>query len=177
MLTLLLALALQPADLPAPPRTVNGQIIGTAEEFRTMGPARVCLLETSVDLLEGEAAYLDYLGIHAGAIRVVGPRGTFLVREGDAWAEPRGGHLGEDWRGRTIARHRQNGRPRYLIYAASDYGRDGESPRTWVEGDALGRSRDRTILDRINVHPGKPAGCQRRFGYGWDSISAAGEDE
>jgi hypothetical protein len=172
LLALLLSIALQTAEPPAAPRTVNGQIIGTAEEFRTPGPARVCLGETSVDLLPAETAYLDYLGIHNGSIRVVGPNGAFIVREGDAWREPRGGRLEEDRRGRTIARYRRDGRPRYLLYAPSDRAPTGRSPRTWVEGDALGRSRDRAILDRVNIHPAGPTGCQKRFGYGWDGYFA-----
>ena len=169
-----LAIALQEVE---PPRGINNSVLGTAEEFRVPGPARVCLISTSIDLLPGENAYLDYLGIHNGSIRVVGPNGTFLVREGEGLLEPRGGRLEQDRRGRTITRFRRDGRPRYLLYARSDSSRGRGSPRTWVEGDALGRSRDRAILDRVNIPPGGPTGCRRRFSYGWDVIVDAAEEE
>ena len=175
MLSSLVGLALALQEVP-PPRGVNSIVLGTAEEFRVPGPARVCLMGTSIDLLPGENAYLDYLGIHHGSIRVVSPRGTFIVREGDSWLEPRGGRLEQDRRGRTVARFRRDGRPRYLLYAPSSY-RPGETPRTWVEGDALGRSRDRAILDRINIASEGPAGCRRRFVYGWETIFGPVEEE
>ncbi len=158
-----LALALQAVE---PPRGVNNEVLGTAEEFRVPGPARVCLISTTIDLLAGENAYLDYLGIHNGSIRVVGPRGSFIVREGDAWREPPGGRLEQDRRGRTITRYRQDGRPRYLLYSRSDASRRRGSPRTWVEGDALDRSHDRLILDRVNIPSAGPTECRRRFSYG-----------
>ena len=160
-----LALALQTVE---PPRGVNDEVLGTAEEFRVAGPARVCLISTSIDLLPGENAYLAYLGIHHGSIRVVGPNGTFTVMEGEAFLEPRGSRLERDRRGRTISRYRRDGRPRYLLYARSDSSRGRGSPRTWVEGDALGRSHDRAILDRVNIQSAGPTGCRRRFRYGWD---------
>ena len=168
---MLLALAVLAAaqDVP-PPRTVNGEILGTAEEFRVSGPARVCLMGTAIDLLPGENAYLDYLGIHWGAIRVIGPHGEFRVREG-ATIEPRGGQLSEDWRGRTIARFRDHGRrPKYLLFATAADEPWYEYPQTWIEGDALGRSRDRAILRRVRTDEEAMAGCQRRFVYGRDMI-------
>jgi len=163
-----LALAVQEVE---PPRGVNDSVLGTAEEFRVPGPARVCLISTSIDLLPGENAYLEYLGIHNGSIRVVGPHGSFTVMEGEAWREPRGGRLEQDRRGRTITRYRRDGRPRYLLYARSASSRGRGSPRKWVEGDAFDRSRDRAILDRVNIASAGPAGCRRRFTYGWDTIT------
>lgn len=169
-----LALALQVVE---PPRGVNDEVLGTAEEFRVAGPARVCLISTSIDLLPGENAYLAYLGIHNGSIRVVGPHGTFLVTEGEAFREPRGGRLEQDRRGRTLTRFRRDGRPRYLLYARPASSRGRGSPRTWVEGDALGRSRDRLVLDRVNVAFDGPSGCQRRFSYGWDADLGPAQEE
>ena len=77
MLASLAGLALAVQEI-APPRGVNDSVLGTAEEFRVPGPARVCLISTTIDLLPGENAYLDYLGIHNGSIRVVGPQGSFF---------------------------------------------------------------------------------------------------
>ena len=177
LVTALLTLVTQPADAQEPPRGVNDSILGTAEEFAVSGPSRVCLMHTSVDVRPGETAYLDYLGIHHGGFRVTGPRGTFHVLEGDAWTEPRGGQLVPDLRGRRVERHRREGRVRYLIYGASDYDPNQESPQVWVEGDALGRSRDLAILARINVRQDDLASCRRRFVYGWETILGPLEDE
>lgn len=153
-----------------PPRTVNEGILGTAEEFAVAGPARVCLIHTSVDLESGETAYLDYLGIHHGAFRVTGPQGTFRVREGDAWADPGGGRLVPDLRGRAVERQRQEGRLRYLIFGRPYWDPDDEDPLVWVDGDALGRSRDFEILARIDIDQRDPDSCTRQFVYGWDFI-------
>ena len=160
----------------APPTTVNGVILGTPEEFSVAGPARVCLADTSVDILSDETAYVDYLGIHWGSIRVVGPHGTFLVRQGPL-AEPRRARLEEDFRGRTIASYRDEGRPVYLIYSPSPWPAGDDLPRVRVDGDALGHSRDRAILDRIRINPSEPENCARRFDYGWDMILEPAEEE
>jgi hypothetical protein len=164
----LLALAAQSPAAPEPPRGVNDEILGTAEEYAVAGPARVCLMQTSVEVETGETAYLDYLGIHFGAIRITGLRGTFHVRVSGIWTEPRGGQVAPDLRGRTVRRYRQEGRPKYLIYSASEDQPNEESPLVWVEGDALGRSRDLAILARIDARQGDLASCRRRFVYGLD---------
>ena len=165
-----LALAAQSPAAPEPPRGVNSSILGTAEEFAVTGPARVCLYHTSVDVRAGETAYLDYLGIHYGAFRVTGPRGTFVVREGDSWVDPDGGQLVPDLRGRAVERFRLEGRPRYLIYRRSEFDPNDDHPSVWVEGDALGRSRDLNILARVDVDQDDPRSCRRRFNYGWGMI-------
>ena len=67
-----------------PPRGVNESILGTAEEFKIKGPARVCFNEGAIDLRAGETSYLDYMGIHSTAIRIHGPNGDFTVSESDA---------------------------------------------------------------------------------------------
>ena len=175
-LAALLALASQPPATPEPPRGTGDSILGTAEEFSVDGPARVCLIHTSVDLRPGERAYLDYLGIHWGAFRVTGPNGTFHVREGNNWAEPKGGRLVDDLRGRAVERHRREGM-RYLIYGPSRYWPDEERPLVWVEGDALGRSRDLNILARINERQNDPETCGRRYVYGWGVILGEPEGE
>lgn len=162
---LLLLAAAQP---PEPPRTVNGEIIGKAEDYMIVGPGRVCLGSTIVDLEAGETAWLDYLGIHWRGIRVSGAKGSFQVKMGGAWAEPRGeSRFYEDWQGRTIYRGRRDGRPRYLIYGSLDPS-EKEWPLVWVEGDALGRSRDGSILNRITISRGEPSGCRRQFDPEWD---------
>ena len=159
-----LALLLAAQEVP-PPTGVNGAVLGTAEQFRTAGPARVCLADTSIDLLPGENAYLDYLGIHHGAIRVVGPRGQYVVWDGEAWADPRHGETVWDRQGRSLLRLYRQGRPYYLIY-----GPTAVRPRVRVEGDALGRSSDAAILRRIQLNQADLSSCRRRFEYGWGPV-------
>jgi hypothetical protein len=164
---LLLIAALQ---TPEPPRTVNDEILGTAEEFATRGPARVCLMSTSIDLLAAETAYLEYMGIHSVGVRIVGPGGTFRVRVG-AWAKPRSSfRTVRRSRNMKIQRHRVEGRSRYLFYARSEDDEGGMHRVAWVEGDAFdGSLRDRRIYERINVNLADINTCQRRFVYGWEA--------
>jgi hypothetical protein len=165
LLTAFLALA----QAPEPPRTVNDGILGRAEDFLVRGPARICLGTTSLDLEVGETSYLDYLGIHWGSIRIVGRNGTFLIKEGDAWASPKGGRAFGGTRGEMILQVGGPSNPKYLIYARTSYSNE-EQPRVWVEGSALGRGRDRQILSRIRVSAEPPKECDRQFDYGWDFL-------
>lgn len=132
------------------------------------GPGRICLPRTSIDLRADETASLYYSGIHFAIIRVSGSSGPYLVAEGN-WAEGRNIRLEEDWRGRTIGRSGPHNRPTYLLYA-SRWDGDGEEPAVKISGDALGRSHDNSILNRILVHRDDPGGCRRRFNYGWNVI-------
>lgn len=175
LLALLTSLALQQVE---PPRTVNDAVIGTAEQFRTPGPSRICLLRTVIDVRRGETAYLDYLGIHWGAVRILGPRGTLIVKEGDSWAEPRSARYSVDSLERRIARVREQGAVRYLIYGRSEFARGGERPVVWVEGDALaGRDWDYQTLERIDLNLRTRSQCERRFLYGWEALLGPGVGE
>lgn len=165
MLPILLLLAAQQIE---PPTTVNGEILGTAEEFATRGPGRVCIGSVSFDLVRGETAYLNYVGIHWGGLRISTPNGNFDMNVSGSWADP-----GEpnrwvpDWRGRTIGRYRQEGRLTYVIFEpVKELGE--ERPWVRVKGDALGKSHDMDILNRILVNRGKIDGCRRHFEYGWE---------
>src|SRR5688572_10664343 len=101
----------------------------------TPGPGRLCIGSTSTDIEQGETAYLDYVGIHWGGIKVIGSRGTFFVRTG-AWANPKGRtYWTTDRRGHTIARGMSDGRLRYLIYAPGRRS-SREGPCVRVTGDA-----------------------------------------
>jgi hypothetical protein len=165
---LLLFLAAQAVE---PPRTVNDEVFGKAEDFMTRGPARVCIRDTSVDIEAGETAYLDYVGIHWGSVRVAGPRGTFVVADHESLLRPGRRTVWEtDRRGRTMARRHDDGALTYLIFATNS--RADAKPRVRVTGDALGRStaRDEAILERILANDRPPTGCARRFDYGWDLL-------
>jgi hypothetical protein len=151
-----------------PPHGVNGAVIGTAAENMTTGPARICFIMTGFDLRADERSYLDYLGIHWGAIRVVGPRGEILVREGNAWAEPRErGRAVVDPAGRRIVRYRDGNRFRYLIYGRVDGGSDSDRPLVFVEGEGLsGTETDLMIVDRVVRLPESEPHCNHRYVYG-----------
>ena len=132
------------------------------------GPARVCFISSGFDLLANERSYLDYLGIHWAAIRIIGPRGELLIKEGNMWAEPRRrGSAVSDAAGRRIIRYLSIGRVRYLVYGQVDGEPGQDRPLIWVEGSALtGTAADRAILDRIVQLPEREAHCVRRYVYG-----------
>ncbi|TFI57800.1 hypothetical protein E2493_13320 [Sphingomonas parva] len=167
LLHLLPLLLLQAAD---PPRTVNDGVLGTTEEFATKGPARVCVGNTMVEVLPGETAYLDYLGIHWGAVRIVGPHGKFVVKEGDSWAPLKRPDLFQDESGRTFARTRRDGEPAYLLFAATEFSDGEEVPRVWISGEALKKGRASSILERVRTRQKEATGCDRAFNYGWDML-------
>jgi hypothetical protein len=157
------------AQQPIPPtRGPNGAVLGTAEAGRTAGPGWVCFIDNGVALAAGETAYIDYMGLHAAAWRLVGPRGHVLVREGNSWAEPaEPGRAVPDARGRKIVRYGASGDIRYLIYGIVETAGPGQRPSIWVEGPALtGDGADRSILDRIEPRR-RPAPCRRRILYGF----------
>lgn len=170
LVLLLAGLAFAPAaaqEQVPPPRGVNGAVLGTAEANRMPGPTRVCFIDTGLLVQTGETAWLDYLGIHAAAIRVTGRNGQYLVREGNHWAEPpEQGRNVPDRRGRRIVRYGTAGGFRYLIYGPVTSAGPGDRPSVWVEGAALtGTARDHRILDRIAPIAGNDR-CRRRFVYG-----------
>ncbi|HYI49296.1 MAG TPA: hypothetical protein VEX35_12615 [Allosphingosinicella sp.] len=163
-------LAALPADAqPVPPtRGPNNSVLGSAEQNRTPGPGWVCFIDNGVALAAGETAYIDYMGLHVAAWRVIGPRGQILIKEGNSWAEPaEPGQAVEDARGRRIRRYGTPGTFRYLIYGIAETAGPEERPSVWVEGPALtGDATDRAILDRIEPRP-RPAPCRRRILYGF----------
>ena len=73
-LFLLAAATAAASDVP-PPRTVNGEVLGSAEDFATSGPARICFASLAIDLEQNERAYLEYSGIHSSQMRITEPMG------------------------------------------------------------------------------------------------------
>ena len=138
----------------------------------TQGPARVCIRQTSVEVDRGETAYLAYLGIHHGSIRVDGPRGSFELTDGEAWAVRRNrAELVPDRQGRAVERHYSRRKLAYWIYAPGALP-GVNAPRIMLEGKAIGRSaaRDAAILNRIVINRDEPTGCRRHFDYGWEIV-------
>ena len=145
----------------------NNSVLGSAERSRTAGPGWVCFVDNGVALAAGETAYIDYLGFHWAAWRLVGPRGHILIKEGNSWRDPvEPGHAVPDARGRRILRFGAAGEFRYLIYGVAEDAGPEERPSVWVEGPALtGTAADRAILDRIEPRR-RPARCRQRIVYG-----------
>jgi hypothetical protein len=165
---LLVAAALQ---VPIP-MTVNDLVLGRAEDFSLQGPGRVCLNLTAFDLAPGETAYVDYLGIHYGRLRIIGRHGNLDLAEGESYAEPRMRnqillHSAQ----RMIVRYGRGARRRYLLFAPTDWSEREDEPILWIHGSALnGTTRDLGMLGRIRVLREDFSRCTRRFEYGWNFL-------
>lgn len=157
------AVSAQPTRLP------NADTISAAAS-RTDGPGWVCLVDNGFLLTASETAWVDYMGLHGAAWRVRSSRGRFIVKEGNAWAEPNEpGHPVADALGRRILRYGAPGAIRYLIYGVVEDAGPEPHPSVWVEGPALtGTEADRAILDRIAPRA-RPASCRYRILYGFFS--------
>lgn len=155
----------------AKPITVNGEELGAVEAFRNQGPGRVCLENAAFDMVKGEAAALQYAGIHSASIIVTGPEGNLLVRHGDSWAKP--GKLTTVWQdgAQSIRRGGRGSRTEYLYFAPTEYS-DGEAQLVLrVSGKVLkGNNSDLPRLHRLTLHSNAPDGCLRRYTYGWDML-------
>ncbi|HEX6376169.1 MAG TPA: hypothetical protein VFZ91_10660 [Allosphingosinicella sp.] len=159
----LLLLAAEPVPVP---KGVNDSVLGTAEEFKVTGPARVCFMYSGFDLETGETSYLSYSGIHSAQLTIVGPRGSFELTESEIFARPK--RPGRTMTGlkTKVVRHRAKGRLRYDVYSSSDGG-GASRPLLRLEGGALtGKAADRDILDRIALNP-QTGSCREAFAYGW----------
>lgn len=154
------------------PTTVNGDSLGKAEDFRTSGPARVCIENAAIDLVAGENAYLEYAGIHSGRLRVISDDSQFDISHGEVWAKPKGRQtavVNSGWLHVTRRGHKRT--TEYLFYAPNDYS-DGKYVLTLrVSGpQMLGTNADLQILSRINLYSDQPDNCVRSYHYGWDML-------
>ena len=154
-----------------PPRTVNGQILGSVEDFADHGPARICLESVAIDLSAEETATLQYAGIHSATLRVTTGARYYELTHGDTWANRKRGRSVLERPGFSILRARGSAKARYVLWAATEYS-DGERiPVVWIGGTALrGDVQDLPILSRIGYQTTTPADCSRRYGYGWDML-------
>jgi len=156
------------AQEPIPPTRMPNGATTPAEGSRTEGPGWVCLIDNGVSLAAGETAWIDYVGLHWAAWRVIGPNGRTVVREGNSWAVPDApGQAVPDRRGRRIVRYGAPGAIRYLIYGVVEAAGPEPRPSVWVEGPALtGTAADHAFLDRIEPRP-RSVPCKRRVIYGF----------
>ncbi|MEQ1510281.1 MAG: hypothetical protein ABL909_07785 [Sphingopyxis sp.] len=154
------------------PTTVNNQSLGTAEDFHTAGPARVCISNVSIDLLGGEHAYLQYSGIHRGIVRVLGAEGFVDVTLGDSWRYDREEGELVYRRGRSrYYRVRRGGEWKYGLFTPTDYSDGVRELSADISGTAiLGNEMDLPMVRRITYSDSTPTGCVRHYNYGWDVI-------
>ena len=150
-----------------PPKTVNGQVLGTATDFSTAGPATVCMRELAVQAAAGENVSLVYSGIHNGSLRWDGAAGSIEFNQSEIWKPPqRKGQLVGDAGGFTLYRSREDGKITYLAFRT---GEDGEYLDTRIDGKALdGSKNDQALLARLLRSSGH--NCDRRYNYGWGVI-------
>ena len=151
------------------PMGVNDAVLGKAEDYAFQGPGRVCLREAWLDLSEGESAHLKYSGIHFQTIEITGPLGVLELKEGEAWAKPKGEltlllrradmevfDIGNDMEFR------------YLVYGANRYSEGKLVPLMWLDGGVLvGDTRDRNVVSRVNVGAAPAKSCKMTYNYGW----------
>jgi len=154
------------------PTTVNDGVLGRPEDFSLAGPGRVCLNITAFELRQGETAHVDYLGIHAGRLRIIGPQGQIDLAENETMAPIRAGSrkVAETADRTTYRLGRGEGR-RYVISAVTAWSGRRQEPILTVTGSALrGTEADFAILGRVSLLREDYSGCARRFEYGWNFL-------
>lgn len=150
--------AAQRGDPPVP-RTINSGVLGTAEEFRLDGPARICGNQMGFDLVAGETFYLGYLGIHYVSFVIRGPAGDVTLTESDGHFRPeRGRPVAVP--GLTVRRFGRGKTLRYMVHVPSP---DWPAEFGTVSVTGLrGGPGDVALLRRIVVAP-EDASCTKRY--------------
>jgi hypothetical protein len=158
------------SQVPAP-TTVNGERLGTAEQFTTIGPARVCMNNVMVTAERGESITLGYSGIHNGSLRLNQGKQWADVVVGEIFAQPRErGEVIERRRNSYIADASTDLELRYGLFAYDDIYKRYQ-PLVWISGPSLeGGNSDRSILRRIEVRTQNTAPCDVTYRFGWDVL-------
>lgn len=168
---LVFLIALLAAVQLEPPRTVNDQILGTAEDFTTVGPSRVCMDGLMVTAVPEESVSLNYAGIHWGVLRLNRGKSWVDASLGDTWAQPQQrGEVIERRTGSYIADVSDNETLKYGVFAPDEL--EGEYRLVArIEGPALtGDERDRFILRRIEIRGQQSPACDVTYHYGWNML-------
>lgn len=146
-------------------------------EMAPGGPGRLCLRDSSLDLLEGETIGVAETGLHGMKVEISGPAGRFTYAENESLTEPATSDEPVEVRsGLRVTRHRRQGGIGYLFYGLIGSRHDGRArPVVWVEGEALvGGPADLAILSRVRTGPVDSNGCMLRYDYGFYDASPPG---
>lgn len=166
--------------LLAPLLPLGAFAAGSAEQAETnetmpAGPGRLCLRDSSLDLLADETVGVAQNGRHGIVIEVSGPSGDFTYAENEAFVEPRtAGEPVAVRAGLRVTRHHRQGQIAYLFRGPiAAYGPELVHPLVWIKGPALSGGRaDVDILARVRTGP--PEGCILRYDYGFEGIPLVG---
>jgi hypothetical protein len=153
---------------------------GSVEQAETnetapAGPGRLCLRDSSIDLVAGETVRVVEGGLHGLRLIISGPAGRFTYAENEAFAEPReAGRPVAVRAGLRVMRHRLRRAISYLFHGpVAAYGDGRARPLVWIRGAALSGARtDLAILSRVRI--GAPDGCMLRYDYGWEDAASLG---
>lgn len=170
---MVLSLLLAVASVPEP-RTVNGQVLGTVEQFTTLGPAAVCMRDLRLAPVAGERVTLGYSGIHSGSIRLSTARGdaNFALHEILAARKFRG-ELVEKARDRRIYLDLFEDQPALFVWMREP---NGDDPKRWrvhavVTGELVANQDFSLILARARLgDPRESSSCDRTYEFGWGVI-------
>ncbi|TIX49691.1 hypothetical protein [Alteraurantiacibacter aquimixticola] len=167
------------ADRIPDPMTVNGHVLGKAEDFATRGPATVCMEGMRVTVAEGETAYLEYLGIHNGRLRLVLANDSALIlAHGDSWADLRRDGQQPSFHHQNAVYFQIDSTSDYQIFLTTEDGALHRSPVLNLHGSALkGTGEDVEAVERVTFGQPDWNGCDKRFGYGWDGIVYSVDEE
>ena len=151
------------------PMTVNEQVLGSPEDWSFAGPGRVCMVSTAFDLEAGETAYVDYLGIHIGRLRIIGTLGQLDLEERELFLDPElPGQVMALSRDRTIMRYGRGRDSDVVLISGRDWARGRGRAVLRMAGSALRRTaRDYRVLERISYLGEDYSSCTHRFDYGW----------
>jgi hypothetical protein len=158
-----------------PPRTVNGIILGTAEDFSTVGPATVCLRELVIRPKAGQTVQLTYSGIHHATLRLILADGKYVdFTDGEIFKDQRRLNQPATWRRAGFEIYRLRGTRGKKSYQIEGVGRktdDYSPPRIMVEGTAIaGSNGDLDLFALVDVADAASVLCDARYAYGWDVI-------
>jgi hypothetical protein len=171
-LTLLLFL-IAVSQAPAP-TTINGDTLGSPEEFSTAGPARICMREMAVNAKNGETVSLKYAGIHSGTLSLVSNEKSVDFDHGEIWKKPkRKGKLISKSDEVEIYRTKRRNKLANLVWiSAKDYdGKRTQQPVVWISGPLLdGGSGDWGILAGLDIRLSGHKDCDRTYAYGWGML-------
>lgn len=154
------------AQIP-PPRTVNDLVIGTAEEYTTAGPARVCMDNLMITARSGESVSLNYSGIHGGKLRLNRQNSWIDVSLSEIFRQPAN-------RGPVILRHAADyvadasdeTRLRYGLYGRSDFYDDLRLLALSEGPSFVGDERDDSVLRRIELRRLDSPPCDVTYDFG-----------